>query len=197
MLNYCSYNTLLSYFFHLFSLILKWLLFLLEFSESVRGSLFRREASGEGGEEEQSLNRRSEVHTLLIIWKTWCAWCQWYVETEKIIYFWIIYAVQLVIFHKWSIINLRIYRSYCFNFLIFTFEQIIFPINDYYDLMFYILVDSVIKSLRGLPWLNPSEVCTYVHYIQKNCRLTSLYSIIDKIMLLFQQVSAVPIIILK
>ena len=35
------------------------------------------------------------------------------------------------------------------------------------DFIFYISVDSVIKSLRGLPWLNPAEVCTYVQYFKK------------------------------
>ena len=36
-----------------------------------------------------------------------------------------------------------------------------------FDFIFYIPVDSVIKSLRGLPWLNPAEVCTYVQYFKK------------------------------
>ena len=64
---------------------------------------------------------------------------------------------------------------YNFDFLIFTCEKIDFPIDDYYDFMLHTLVDSVIKSLRGLPWLNPSEVCTYVHFIKKGSSNFSMF----------------------
>ena len=52
-----------------------------------------------------------------------------------------------------------------FLFLMYIRTMASIDINFYF--IFYIPVDSVIKSLRGLPWLNPAEVCTYVQYVKK------------------------------